>query len=367
MWITKNNNRSSHLVTLVFASLVLILLPVSINEVFAMGEAPATCPNRYDGPFTSATITVGNQTYDPITNPGLTFELENDKSYTVTFTIHTPAQSSQGNSDPGTTWYDSTAIGFGNGACVSGVGPNQDVVTIDTWHHPASMEPDITQSVEYGTFGMTSFTYNVKWVSPTPVQNTTSKLIVNSQDNNGNSITGFFTTISQNGNQISTGFTPTEFILNNDQSYTVNVAGFDKYVFDHWSDTGSTVAARNISISTDTMITAVYKTIPQPPTGLTATGKLLQISLGWNVPSDNGGSAIVGYMIERSTDGGSTWSTIVPNSDSTGTTYSDKNVNLLTTYTYRVSAINDVGTSDPSNTASAKTPSVGPITPPSLP
>lgn len=108
-------------------------------------------------------------------------------------------------------------------------------------------------------------------------------------------------------------------------------------------------------------------TAPQPPTGLTATGKLLQISLNWNAPADNGGAPVTGYMIERSTNGGSTWSTIVSNTGNTGTTYTDKNVLPLTTYTYRVFAINDVGTSGPSNTASATTLSVGPITPPSLP
>lgn len=108
-------------------------------------------------------------------------------------------------------------------------------------------------------------------------------------------------------------------------------------------------------------------TAPQPPTGLTATGKLLQISLNWNAPTDNGGTPVTGYMIERSTNGGSTWNTIVSNTGNTGTTYMDKNVLPLTTYTYRVSAINDVGTSYPSNTASATTPSVGPITLHSLP
>lgn len=108
-------------------------------------------------------------------------------------------------------------------------------------------------------------------------------------------------------------------------------------------------------------------TVPSAPTGLAATANLLQIDLSWSTPADNGGSAIMGYMIERSTDGGTTWNTIVSNTGSTGTTYSDTNVLPLTTYTYRVSAINDIGTGEPSNTASASTPSIGLVTPPSLP
>src|SRR5690348_12777603 len=98
-------------------------------------------------------------------------------------------------------------------------------------------------------------------------------------------------------------------------------------------------------------------TAPQPPTGLTAgTISSSQINLSWTA-GNNGGSAIIGYEIERSTNGGSTWSTIQSNTGNTATTYSDTGLTSSTTYTYRVSAINAVGTSQPSNTASATTSS----------
>ena len=101
---------------------------------------------------------------------------------------------------------------------------------------------------------------------------------------------------------------------------------------------------------------------PQPPTGLTATTvSSSQINLSWTAPSNNGGSAITGYKIEKSTDGGTTWSTIVSNTGSTSTTYSDTGLAASTTYAYRVSAINSVGTSAPSNTASATTNSAATI------
>jgi hypothetical protein len=60
-------------------------------------------------------------------------------------------------------------------------------------------------------------------------------------------------------------------------------------------------------------------------------------------------------MIERSSNGGTNWSAIVLNTGSTSTTYSDSGLSAGTTYTYRVSAINGIGTSSPSNTASATT------------
>src|SRR3989454_746520 len=102
---------------------------------------------------------------------------------------------------------------------------------------------------------------------------------------------------------------------------------------------------------------------PSPPTGLAASASSSQISLSWTAPTDNGGSAITGYKIERSTDGGLTWSTIVSNSGNTATTYSDTGLAHATTYTYRVSAINSAGTGFPSDTKSATTLSVAPLPP----
>ncbi|TLX81877.1 MAG: hypothetical protein E6L00_05215, partial [Thaumarchaeota archaeon] len=96
-------------------------------------------------------------------------------------------------------------------------------------------------------------------------------------------------------------------------------------------------------------------TAPGAPTGLTATAaSSSQINLSWIAPANNGGSAITGYKIERSADNSITWSTPVANTAST--TYSDAGLVASTAYTYRVSAINLVGTSSPSTTTSATTP-----------
>src|SRR2546425_13359040 len=99
-------------------------------------------------------------------------------------------------------------------------------------------------------------------------------------------------------------------------------------------------------------------TVPDPPRYLNATTvSPSQINLSWWTPVNTGGSVITGYQIERSTDGGTTWNTIVAN---TGIAqyinrYSDYFLSASTTYTYRVSAINAIGTSFPSSTASAIT------------
>lgn len=115
--------------------------------------------------------------------------------------------------------------------------------------------------------------------------------------------------------------------------------------------------------------TGSTNTVPSAPTGLCATAvSSSQINLSWTAPSNNGGSAITGYKVERSADSGAVWSTIVSNTANTLTSYSDAGLGANSTYAYRVSAINSVGSSAPSNVATATTAVTGGnITVPSAP
>ncbi len=101
--------------------------------------------------------------------------------------------------------------------------------------------------------------------------------------------------------------------------------------------------------------TVVLTTGPGMPTGLSATasGKT-RINLSWTAPSD-GGSAITGYLIEASTDGGANFTTLEANTNSTATTHSHTGLPSGAARHYRVSAINAFGTGMPSSTDSATT------------
>src|SRR5207245_287340 len=115
-------------------------------------------------------------------------------------------------------------------------------------------------------------------------------------------------------------------------------------------------SAGTCSTSSTASATTLAPIAPQPPTALTSLHDALPIfSISWAAPFNDGGSPITGYKIERSTDGGTNWNVIVANTGNTGTWYSNYNLLASTAYTYRVSAINGIGTSSPSTTATATT------------
>ena len=108
-------------------------------------------------------------------------------------------------------------------------------------------------------------------------------------------------------------------------------------------------------------------TAPGIPTGITATPvSSTQINLSWTAPSSNGGSAITGYKIEVKSGSGS-YSTLVSNTANTATAYSHTGLVTGTTYSYRVYAINSIGTGSASSEASATPTSSSSATVPSAP
>jgi len=179
---------------------------------------------------------------------------------------------------------------------------------------------------------------NLSWSAPT--NNGGSSVIGYKIDRSTNGGSTWNTIVSNTG---STGTTYSNTGLSPSTTYTYRVSAINSVGTSSPSNTASTT-------------TLVQLSAPQPPTGLTATAiSSSAINLSWSVSSNNGGAAVTGYKIERSTDGGTTWNTDVANTGTTSTTYSDTGLSSSTAYTYRVSAINSVGTSSPSNTASATT------------
>ena len=80
-------------------------------------------------------------------------------------------------------------------------------------------------------------------------------------------------------------------------------------------------------------------TAPGAPTNLSAAAGDTTVTLSWTAPADNGNSPIIDYVIEQSTDGGSTWGDSTP-ATSTGTTVTVTGLTNDILYQFRVSATN---------------------------
>ena len=86
--------------------------------------------------------------------------------------------------------------------------------------------------------------------------------------------------------------------------------------------------------------------VPDKPTGLEATESHGQVVLTWDDPQDD---SITGYVIlrrVRENNTGGDFSVLVADTGTAATTYTDDTVAAGATYTYRIKAINEHGTSE---------------------
>ena len=96
--------------------------------------------------------------------------------------------------------------------------------------------------------------------------------------------------------------------------------------------------------------------VPDKPKGLSATATHGRVVLTWDDPGDD---SITGYIILRRVrvnDTGGDFSELVADTESAATTYVDDSVAASLTYTYRIKAINEHGTSERSRWFHIDTP-----------
>lgn len=115
-----------------------------------------------------------------------------------------------------------------------------------------------------------------------------------------------------------------------------------------WNDEGRGPVSDTASATTDS-------DVPGAPTGLTATANGQdRIDLSWTAPT-NEGTGIIGYQIEAREGTSGSWTELEANTNSTGTTYSHRNLDPGAEWQYRVAAISSEGDGPTSNVASATT------------
>ena len=162
------------------------------------------------------------------------------------------------------------------------------------------------------------------------------------------------TTWSSSINTYSTSTTYTYTSLTNGTSYVFRVAPYN-------SNTAATGAWSTTSSAVTPAIVA-----PGQPTSLVATSGNGRATLSWVAPALSGDSAISGYRIEYSSNGGSSWTTATSNTYTTSTLATVTSLANGTSYLFRVAAINSWSTGPYSSTSSATPAIVAPGQPTSL-
>ena len=139
------------------------------------------------------------------------------------------------------------------------------------------------------------------------------------------------------------------FDCNHDDYFFAGSPPSTNYLATHWNVANSVFLAGSNGSPSPPPAT----TVPSPPQNLTAqrpaTG--VGVKLAWQAPASNGGSALTGYDVYRRTAGGAY--VLVKSLTPDHLAWRDQTTTSGSVYFYVVKAKNAVGTSGPSNEASA--------------
>lgn len=119
-----------------------------------------------------------------------------------------------------------------------------------------------------------------------------------------------------------------------------------------YADNGDYYISRDGRSGGSGVIRIRYLAVANQPTSLAATPGNTQVSLSWTAPSEPGGTSVSDYLVEYSSNSGSTWTTF---NDGVSSNTSATVTGLVngTQYSFRVSAIQSMGTGSPSSTVTS--------------
>lgn len=103
-------------------------------------------------------------------------------------------------------------------------------------------------------------------------------------------------------------------------------------------------------------VSYTHASVPNAPTSVSGTAGNAQVSLTWTAPSNNG-SAITGYRVRHSSNGGASWSSPIA-TGSTSSSYTVTGLTNGTSYIFQVLAINAIGDGPWSTSSASVTPNL---------
>ncbi len=212
---------------------------------------------------------------------------------------------------------------------------------------PGTTVPDAPTGLVATASGPTKI--NLSWTAPA--------------SDGGFPITGYKIEVSSDGGSSWAGHLATT----GNPATTYSHTGLARDTTRHYRVSAINTSGAGTPSNVDDATTTTEVTVPGAPTEFVASSDGTdKINLTWTAPASDGGSAITGYRIEVSSDGGSSWSDHVANTRSTTTTYAHTGLSPGDTRHYRVSAINTIGAGTPSNVDGATTASTRPSRPTGL-
>ena len=357
--ITKYQYSTDNGVTWVDASGTTSPLAISSLTLYTTYQVKIRAFNSIAG-AASSMYSVTTQDVQPAA-PTINSITPTSTSLSVAFTAGTNSGTAitkyQYSTDGGTTWADRTD---------SGTTASPLVITKLSSNTATSLSVNTSYNVKIRAFNsasglyssqVTSSTSNIVPNAPTSVTGTRgdSSVVVSwtvPTDNGGSTITGYTATSSPGSftcyvaGASSTSCTVSG--LTNGTAYTFTVV--------------ATNSAGNSSASTASA-SVTPATNPGAPTSVSATSNAnTQSVVTWTAPTSTGGSAITDYVVEYSSDSGSTW-TAFSHTASTSTSMTITGLTNGTSYLFHVAAKNSIGTGSFSTNSSAAVPATTPGAP----
>jgi hypothetical protein len=195
----------------------------------------------------------------------------------------------------------------------------------------AAVVPDVLPAAPTGVTGTAGAAQvTLYWTAPAANGGSaiTSYAIQQSTNNGTTWTTAVASTGSNAVTKVVTGLT-------NGTAYVFRVAAINA---------GGTGAYSTASAALTPKAAVTAPSTPAAPTGVAGATGSKSITVTWSAPA-NGGSAITGYLLQWTSNGGTTYTTVAGTNPGTAVTKTVTGLTAGTVYRFHVAAINAIGTS----------------------